>query len=167
MLFIIARKVHLSFSKSFYCSVVTKVDLRWLLILVEINNQIFLKGHMLCSTTVNVPTNNSIPTSRAGIQGYTVILLLAIMFCNAIEWAVLNKMTNLWTFIAFQTLIWSLAVTLPETFCMSKLLTTTSRVSPSGRRKIAFVRKQCFISINAVVVFFFFLVSCILRSINL
>ena len=90
------------------------------------------------------------------------MLLLAIMFCNArvtlssIEWAVLNKMTDLWTFIAFQTLIWSLTVTLPETFCISKLSTTTSRVSPSGRCKIAFVRKQCFISTNAVVVFFFF-----------
>ena len=66
---------------------------------------------MLCSATVNVPTNISIPTGRAGIQGYTVILLLAIMFCNArvtlysIEWAVLSKMTDLVTFVAFQTLI--------------------------------------------------------------
>ena len=117
---------------------------------------------MLCSTTVNVPTNISIPTSRAGIQGYTVILLLAIMFCNArvtlssIEWAVLNKMTDLLTFIAFQTLIWSLTLTLPETFCISKISTTTSRVSPSGRCKIALVRKQCFISTRAVVVLFFF-----------
>ena len=68
---------------------------------------------MLCSTTVHVPTKISIPTSRAGIQGYTVILLLAIMFCNArvtlcsIEWAVLNKMTDLLTFEALQTYIWS------------------------------------------------------------
>ena len=75
---------------------------------------------MLCGTTVNVPMNISIPTSCAGIQGYTVILLLAIMFCNArvilssIEWAV-NKMTDLLTFVAFQTLVWSLTVTLPET----------------------------------------------------
>ena len=81
---------------------------------------------MLCSATVNVPTNISFPTSSAGIQGYTVILLLAIMFCNAqvtlfsLEWAVLNKMTDLLTFVAFQTLIWSLTVTFPKTSVFPK-----------------------------------------------
>ena len=66
---------------------------------------------MLCTTTVNVPTNISIPTSCTEIQGYTVFLLLAIMFCNAqvtlssIEWAVRNKMTDWLTFVAFQTLV--------------------------------------------------------------
>ena len=111
---------------------------------------------MLCSATVNVPTNLSFRMSRAGIQGHTVILLLAIMFCNArvtlfsIEWAVLKKMTDVLTFVAFQSLIWSLTVTLPETFCISKISSTTSRGSPSGRCKSAFVRKQCFISTRAI-----------------
>ena len=116
---------------------------------------------MLCSTTVNVPTNNSIPTSRAGIQGYTVILLLAIMFCNAqvtlssIEWAVLNKMTDLLTFVAFQTLVGPLRSRCLKLSLFPKFR-PPRRVSPSGRCKIAFVREQCFISTRAVVVFFFF-----------
>ena len=124
---------------------------------------------MLCSTTVNVPTNNSIPTSRAGIQGYTVILLLAIMFCNAqvtlfsLEWAVLNKMTDLLTFVAFQTLIWSLTVTFPKTSVFPKFRPPRRGFFPLEDAKIAFVRKQCFISTRAIVAslafsFFSFLV---------